>query len=87
VSGRTLLLVDDILDEGVTLAAIRERLLQRGAAACYTAVLADKLIGRKKPIAADFVALTVPDRFLFGCGMDVFGAWRNLPAIYAMRDD
>jgi hypoxanthine phosphoribosyltransferase len=87
VSGRTLLLVDDILDEGLTLAAIRERLLQRGADACYTAVLADKLIGRKKPIAADFVALTVPDRFLFGYGMDVFGAWRNLPAIYAMRDD
>ena len=87
VSGRTVLLVDDILDEGLTLAAIRERLLQRGADACYTAVLADKLIGRKKPIAADFVALTVPDRFLFGCGMDVFGAWRNLPAIYAMRDD
>jgi hypoxanthine phosphoribosyltransferase len=87
VSGRTLLLVDDILDEGLTLAAIRERLLQRGADACYTAVLADKLIGRKKPIAADFVALTVPDRFLFGYGMDVRGAWRNLPAIYAMRED
>jgi hypoxanthine phosphoribosyltransferase len=58
-----------------------------GAAACYTAVAADKLIGRKKPIQADFVALSVPDRFLFGYGMDVRGAWRNLPAIYAMRED
>jgi hypoxanthine phosphoribosyltransferase len=87
LSGRTVLVVDDILDEGLTLAAIRDRLLHGGAAACYTAVVADKLIGRKKPIQADFVALTVPDRFLFGYGMDVRGAWRNLPAIYAMRED
>jgi len=87
VRGRTVLLVDDILDEGLTLAAIRDRLLQRGADACYTAVVADKLHGRKKPITADFVALTVPDRFVFGYGMDVRGAWRNLPAIYAMRED
>lgn len=87
VAGRTVLLVDDILDEGLTLAAIRDRLLQRGARACYTAVLADKMIGRKKPLEADFVALTVPDRFLFGYGMDVRGAWRNLPAIYALREN
>jgi len=87
VNGRTVLLVDDILDEGITLAAICQRLLERGADACYTAVVADKLIGRKKPITADFVALTVPDRFLFGYGMDVRGAWRNLPAIYAMREE
>ncbi|SBT05536.1 Phosphoribosyltransferase [Candidatus Accumulibacter aalborgensis] len=87
VSGRTVLVVDDILDEGLTLAAIRDRLLQLGADACYTVVLTDKMNGREKPIQADFVALTVPDRFLFGYGMDVGGAWRNLPAIYAMRED
>ncbi len=87
VRGRTVLLVDDILDEGLTLAAIRERLLQGGAEACLTAVVADKLHARKKPVTADFVALTVPDRFVFGYGMDVRGAWRNLPAIYAMRED
>jgi hypoxanthine phosphoribosyltransferase len=87
VRGRTVLLVDDILDEGLTLAAIRERLLQDGADACCTAVVADKLHGREKPVTADFVALTVPDRFVFGYGMDVRGAWRNLPAIYAMRED
>lgn len=87
VSGRSVLVVDDILDEGVTLAAIRDRLLQMGAAACHTVVLADKLHGRAKPLRADFVALTVPDRFVFGYGMDLRGAWRNLPAIYAMRED
>ncbi|HRD92933.1 MAG TPA: hypoxanthine-guanine phosphoribosyltransferase [Accumulibacter sp.] len=87
LAGRTVLVVDDILDEGVTLAAIRERVVQLGARTCWTAVLADKLNGREKPVRADFVALTVPDRFVFGYGMDVRGAWRNLPAIYAMRED
>ena len=87
VAGRTVLVVDDILDEGLTLALIRDRLLQMGAEACLTAVLADKLHGRTKPLNADFVALTVPDRFVFGYGMDAYGAWRNLPAIYAMRED
>jgi hypoxanthine phosphoribosyltransferase len=86
VKGRTVLVVDDILDEGLTLAAIRERMLKQGATACYTAVAAEKLNGKEKPISADFVALTVPDRFVFGFGMDVRGAWRNLPAIYAMKD-
>ena len=86
VKGRTVLLLDDILDEGVTLAAISERMMQLGATACYTAVATDKENGKDKPIRADFVALTVPDRFVFGYGMDVRGQWRNLPAIYAMKD-
>ena len=87
VKGRTVLVVDDILDEGLTLAAIRERLLKLGATACYTAVATEKLNGKEKPIRADFVALTVPDRFVFGFGMDVRGAWRNLPAIYALKEN
>jgi len=85
--GRTVLIIDDILDEGMTLAAIQERVRQLGAAVCYTAVLAEKMNGRKKAAQADFVALAVPDRFVFGFGMDVRGAWRNLPAIYAMRGE
>ena len=87
VEGRTVLILDDILDEGVTLAAIVERIKGLGAAACYTAVATDKLNGKEKPIQADFVALTVPDRFVFGYGMDVRGKWRNLPAIYAMKEE
>ena len=86
VKDRTVLILDDILDEGVTLAAIVERMKQLGAKACYTAVATDKLNGKTKPIKADFVALTVPDRFVFGYGMDVRGNWRNLPAIYAMKE-
>jgi hypoxanthine phosphoribosyltransferase len=87
VKGRTVLVLDDILDEGLTLAAIVERMRELGAKACYTAVATDKLNGKKKPIKADFVALTVPDRFVFGYGMDVRGHFRNLPAIYAMREE
>lgn len=85
VAGRAVLILDDILDGGETLAAIRERVLALGAAACYSAVLADKEIGRRKPIVPDFIGLTLPNRYVFGCGMDVSGAWRNLPAIYAVK--
>lgn len=85
VSGRTVLLLDDILDEGHTLAAVREKCLHAGAARVLIAVLTEKDTGRPKPIRADFVGLTVPDRYVFGCGMDVHGWWRNLPAIYALK--
>lgn len=84
VEGRVVLVIDDILDEGETLAAIRGRVLALKAKAFYSAVFADKAIGRAKPIDADFVGITVPDRYVFGFGMDVHGAWRNLPAIYAL---
>jgi hypoxanthine phosphoribosyltransferase len=47
-------------------------------------VLADKDLGRPKPITADFVGVRVPNRYVFGFGMDVRGQWRNLPAIYAL---
>lgn len=84
VAQRTVLVLDDILDEGITLAALRACLLADGASAVYTAVFADKAIGRNKPVRADFVGVTLPDRYVFGFGMDVHGAWRNLPAIYAL---
>ncbi|MBI3479600.1 MAG: hypoxanthine-guanine phosphoribosyltransferase [Nitrosomonadales bacterium] len=86
VRGRVVLLLDDILDEGHTLLALRERVLQLGAAKCYSAVFADKQHGRNKPIHADFVGMELPDRFVFGYGMDIEGAWRNLPAIYATKE-
>lgn len=87
VKDRTVLVVDDILDEGVTMAAIHESLRQLGASEVLTAVFADKENGKQKPIRADFVALTVPDRYVFGFGMDVRGSWRNLPAIYALTEE
>ena len=86
VVGRTVLVLDDILDEGETLAAIRNKLVDLGAAHVWSAVLTDKNNGLDKPIRADFVGLHVPDRYVFGCGMDAYGLWRNLPAIYALKD-
>lgn len=84
VNGRDVLVIDDILDEGLTLAAIRDRLMQLGAASVRCAVFVDKENGKQRTVAADFVGLRVPDRFVFGFGMDIAGMWRNLPAIYAM---
>jgi hypoxanthine phosphoribosyltransferase len=86
LKGRSVLVVDDILDEGLTLAAICERIRQMGAAEVLTAVCVEKDTGKPKPITADFVGLHVPDRFVFGFGMDVCGAWRNLPGIYARKE-
>ena len=84
--GRVVLVVDDILDHGETMAAIRAKLLEVGAEAVHSAVLVDKVIDRKKPIRADFVGLSIPDRFVFGCGMDAKGYWRNLPEIRARKE-
>jgi len=86
VRGRTVLVVDDILDEGITLAAIRNKLTDMGARKFYSAVFADKDLKREKPVTADFVGVTVPNRYVFGYGMDAYGLWRNLPAIYALKD-
>jgi len=84
--GRTVLVLDDILDHGETMSVIRERLLALGAKEFYCAVLVEKMLGKDKPIAADFVGLRIPDRFVFGCGMDAKGYWRNLPEIRAMKE-
>ena len=85
VTGRVVLVLDDILDEGVTLAAISQRLREQGASQVLCAVFADKTLGRSKPITADFIGVQLPNRYVFGYGMDVKGAWRNLPAVYAVK--
>jgi hypoxanthine phosphoribosyltransferase len=86
VGGRTVLVLDDILDHGETMSAIRARLMELGAKEFHCAVLVEKTLGMKKPIAADFVGLPIPERFVFGCGMDAKGYWRNLPEIRAMKE-
>ena len=86
IAGRVVLVLDDILDEGATMAEIKRRVLDLGASEFYSAVFADKLKDKVKPVRADFVGVTVPDRFVFGFGMDMQGAWRNLPTIYAATE-
>lgn len=86
VSGRHVLVIDDILDEGHTLAAIRASLAQFDPASLAIAVLLRKRHGRCAPDAqAEFIGLEVGDRYVFGCGMDYKEYWRQLPAIYAVK--
>ncbi len=85
--GRTVLLIDDILDEGTTLAAIEARYRADRAAAVYKAVLVKKDRPRRLAIEADFVGLTVPDRYVFGYGMDYKGYLRNAAGIYALAEE
>jgi hypoxanthine phosphoribosyltransferase len=83
---RTILIIDDILDKGLTLSAIKDDCLQAGATAAYTAVLIDKIMEEEKCLPkADFSGLTVPDRYIFGYGMDYHEYHRNCPGIYALQ--
>ena len=86
VKGRTIIIVDDILDEGETLAHVKQRLLDMGAAEVILAVFADKELSKVKPVYADIVGLTVPNQFVVGFGMDAHGYWRNLPGLWVIRD-
>ncbi len=86
IKDRNLLIIDDILDEGLTLLAIKDYCLEQGAALVYSAVLLDKNLGRVKPVSADFIGLEVENRYLFGYGMDYKGYLRNAPGIYACKE-
>lgn len=86
ISGRHVLVVDDILDEGKTLVAIRRALTEFRPASLRVAVLLKKLHDRQLPESeAEYVGLSVEDRYVFGCGMDYKEYWRQLPAIYAVK--
>ncbi len=85
--GRRVLLVDDILDEGYTMAAVRDWCMELGATDVRIAALATKQHARTiAGISADYVGLVVPDRYVFGFGMDYHEQGRNLPGIYALKD-
>jgi len=80
------LLIDDILDEGFTLQGVRQWCLEQGATDVRIAVLAVKKHDRCLPdVQADYAGVELPDRFVFGFGMDVSETLRPLPAIYAMK--
>ena len=82
----TVLIIDDILDEGVTLTAMIEECKKAEAAKIYTAVLADKQIKKPRNLKkADFTGLTIPDHYVFGYGMDYKSYLRNAPGIYAVK--
>ncbi|QNK01569.1 hypoxanthine-guanine phosphoribosyltransferase [Dyella telluris] len=86
LAGRTVLLVDDILDEGHTLKAVRDECMRRGARRVLVASLCTKQHDRLvEGITADFNGVELPDRYVFGFGMDYHEQGRNLPGIYALK--
>lgn len=86
LEGRHVLVIDDILDEGHTLVAIRKALAEFNPASLKVAVLAEKLHDRRAAGAhAEFIGLAVEDRYVFGCGMDYKEYWRQLSAIHATK--
>ncbi|PPC76357.1 hypoxanthine-guanine phosphoribosyltransferase [Pokkaliibacter plantistimulans] len=85
VAGRQVLIIDDIFDEGHTLQAIYNALIAEGAARVMTATLINKVHNRKVSYRPDVVGVEVEDRFLYGCGMDYQGFFRNLNGIYAIK--
>ena len=87
VAGRIIVVLDDILDEGETLAHVKQRLLDMGAAEVVIVVFADKDLKRAKPIKADLVGVTLPNEFVVGFGMDVYNYWRNLPGLWSINQE
>ncbi|MDT8384860.1 MAG: hypoxanthine-guanine phosphoribosyltransferase [Gammaproteobacteria bacterium] len=85
LKGRHVLVIDDILDEGYTLAAIVEHCREAGALSVETVVLVEKLHDRKQGIQADYIGLQVADRYVFGFGMDYKGFLRNAAGIFAVK--
>lgn len=85
VTARVVVLADDVLDRGTTLARVAERISKAGAARVYTAVLVNKRVPGRA-FVADYVALDAPNRYLVGAGMDCDGLFRNLNGIYALPD-
>jgi hypoxanthine phosphoribosyltransferase len=86
LSDETIIVVDDILDEGYTLEAIVDYCKAEGAKEVISVVLTEKLHDRGNGMQADVVGLQTPDKYLFGYGMDYKGYWRNAPGIYAACD-
>lgn len=84
VADKHVLLVEDILDTGATLAYLQKQLQAQRPASLKVAALLDKPVRRKHPVQADYVGFTVPDRFVVGYGMDYSGHFRGLPDIYFM---
>ncbi len=85
IKDKIVLVIDDILDEGVTLNNIKKNLIEMGAKEVLIAVLFDKKRKKIKPIKADFFGLEVPDEYVYGFGLDFKGIGRNIPHLYAHK--
>ena len=82
--GRHVLLVEDIIDSGVTVSAVQRRIQRMGAASVRLAGLLDRPARRQVQVKIDFTGFVIPDRFVIGYGLDYAGLYRELPHIYAL---
>ena len=87
VRGRHVLILEDVLDSGTTLTAVKQNLLERGAASVKICTLFDKPTGRKMNITADYVGFIAPDAFIVGFGLDYNEAYRNLPYVGVLKKE
>ena len=87
ITGRNLIVVEDILDSGNTLAYLKDYLINRGAASVNIVTLLDKPSRRQKAIYADIVGFEVPDEFVVGYGLDYAQQYRNVPYIGVLKPE
>ena len=87
ISGRDIIVVEDILDSGNTLAFLTDYLRTKGAVSVTIATLLDKPARREKPIKADYVGFEVPDEFVVGYGLDYAQQYRNMPYIGVLKPE
>ena len=87
IDGRDLIIVEDILDSGLTLSYIKELLASRGPASIKIATLLDKPSRRKVDLVADYIGFSVPDEFVIGYGLDYDEKYRNLPYIGILKPE
>ena len=87
IKGRDVIVVEDIVDTGLSAAHVMKYLQKRQPASLRICVLADKPARRRVPITVDYLGFTVPDKFLVGCGLDWDEQYRNLPDICILEED
>ena len=87
ITGRHLVVIEDILDSGNTLAFLKNYFMAKGAASVTICTLLDKPSRRTKAITADYIGFTVPDEFVVGYGLDYAQKYRNLPYIGVLKPE
>ena len=87
INGKDVLIVEDIVDSGMTLSFLKENLLSRGAKSLKIATLLDKPERRRVPLTSDYFGFIIPDEFVVGYGLDYAEKYRNLPDIGVLRPE
>ena len=87
ISGKHVLLVEDIIDTGLTLSRLRQMLGVRNPASLKIVTLLDKPERRRVDITPDYCGFTIPDKFVVGYGLDYNNLYRNLPEVCILKEE